>query len=284
MSLLFLIFFGFVSLGAVYPEIDPIKYPQITKFIEKYRCTPEVEQLIAENSDAVEQLGNGVLKYKNIPYFNKGAAFDRIKNAKRLEKVIQEHGLDAIRVAQKWLCQVDQKWVVIAEKITVSSQPVYPLTQQELEQLTKLTELTGYWDYLKDPRYENIVRDEQGYLVIIDTEDRGFCFSCREAAVRVMENMLNERYAHHKIGLQLNLQTRQWVAKQREQVIFPSTQQFTPTLPDNTSYDDPEINFELLEAEYLCLQKEIEVEKMKQEADKLKVEYAVLLAKIAMGN
>ena len=68
-------------------KVDSKGYPELAKFIKKYRCSA---------SDEINQ-DHHFVKYD----------FERIINAERMKNIIKQEGLDHLQVAEKCLCKTD---------------------------------------------------------------------------------------------------------------------------------------------------------------------------------
>lgn len=99
----------------------------------------------------------------------------RVKYSMILKKCIEKNNLDCLEVATKY---VDPDGMVFCEAI--EGEFVKKITEKEKEQIMKVVEDTGFWDFrgatLYDigPGVKNVLRNKSGKLVFIDTEKSAF--------------------------------------------------------------------------------------------------------------
>ncbi|NBV40783.1 hypothetical protein EBR77_02975 [bacterium] len=149
-------------------HVDHKIYPELAKFIKKYRCSKEIEEL------------------KSIDIYFKGSEIDRIKNAERLKRAIQEKKLDRVIVPEKCLFLTKDK-----SRLVVASKAIYYVEEKIIsDEAVKEIELQ-ISQLQKDPAvnlfdidlpyksrakgHNTIYTDEKHLKVaIIDTEDITF--------------------------------------------------------------------------------------------------------------
>lgn len=160
----------------VVDQAELVKYPELSKLVEMYRCS---EQVLA-NQDAYV--------YKSS--FHNSDQLHRIVNAERMKRMIEQEGLDRLYVPDKCICGFRRVFTwkkegdlmnrvivqeglggIMAKKIDGNLNDGWSrLSLIEVKQLAKLAEKTGYYDWHPG----NYIRDSQGRLALIDTEDRSF--------------------------------------------------------------------------------------------------------------
>lgn len=253
--LFFLVFSAMyvVCISADQQEVDAVKYPNFAKLITKYSCSKETQRLVQAYHHDIKSVYEGFINdgciisdemntfiYQNIPYIKKHFDVTRIKNAQRLEKVIKRFELDRLRVAKKCIAKDQQGWFIVAEKI--DSTQLYPFSLEEIQQLAKIVEETGFSDW-----GSNIVRDEDGILVFIDTEDVSFTFGGGHKKSKA--NIF--KYAFYSDD-KMEPEAARWL-KNRIKKLRNVT--FDQLLCFDTQYDDASINFEKVIIEYQRWQK-----------------------------
>ena len=100
-------------------------------------------------------------------FFIKGSSIDRIINAERMNKYLKDNKLHGFKVATECLTCKDGSINVVSEKIKIGDQDK-KMSLQEVQNLVKISEDTGYWDWQFG---RNVMRDVEGRLVFVDTED-----------------------------------------------------------------------------------------------------------------
>ncbi|HSW75740.1 MAG TPA: hypothetical protein VLG50_01740 [Candidatus Saccharimonadales bacterium] len=139
------------------------KCPNWTEFIKRYRCSEQDEQKVQDGDTSIGYL--------------KGLQLDRIQNACKLAHVIKQENLDTLAVAEKCLCKVGKdQWRVLSKKIDINPTD-QPISLNELQQLVKVIQKTGFKDFgltAYSNNGRNILRSKDGKLVFVDTEARSF--------------------------------------------------------------------------------------------------------------
>lgn len=225
-------FFGADFLDAKFEvEIDAAQYPELTKFVNKFRCPNDIKRSECH------------LKYSQI---------DRIINAARMKKCIEINELDHLRVADKCLYpSVDNELLVLSQ--TVAFKPGdrenAKLSLSEVQQLVKLAEETGFRDWAR-----NFDWDINNKLTFFDTENNSFAIGM----IRGVKGM--ELPAHCKFNFVASLAIYRDSMKPDAQKFFNERLNYllnsdegkkeAPRLPLNQKYDDSQINFEKVKEEY----------------------------------
>lgn len=232
-----------IGWGATVPikpiVIDPKEYPELTKFIEKYKCSANDTQ-------------------NKHYHYSKPNQIDRIINAERMRKIIEHNKLDHLRVADKCL------YICPDNELNVLSKNINPkrnrprdqkLSLTEVQQLVTLAENTGFRDWVG-----NFDWDSNGKLAFYDTENDAF----KIGRIRGVEGM--ELPAHCKFNFIASLAVyrasmepaaQKWFDKKLSEVLNSEEGKMAaPMLPFNTQYDkDCGIDFEQVKKEYNELKK-----------------------------
>ena len=180
-----------IDIHELYDEasIDAKLYPELANFLKKYRCSDEFQIRVQrsiwyQNHYSKKNLwGEGHhgfqpssgLLYKGYAseFFIKGSEIDRIINAERMKKIIELNKFDCLGVADKCLAFDGNSLCVVSKKIKLGDQ-AKKISLKEVKQLFKFAFETGYWDLQLG---RNIIRDIDGKLVFVDTED--VSYNCR---------------------------------------------------------------------------------------------------------
>lgn len=226
-------------------EIQPQKYALLEKFTQKYAPPKEMCEIIEKNKEKIItseehiiKLDSFFVKYAHLQGYPKEesrkrilAVICRLINAERMREYIQRNNLTCLDVAKKYVYKIDDHWVTIAEAIQQNDNSSI-LSLPEVQQLYQLAQGTGYadWGFCRTNNTQNWIRDIRNKLVCIDTEDTAF-FNYDGLDTH---NLLNCFSA-------MSLQAYLWVIKQciTLQSINDNTE-----LPNVTTFDDPEMNFE----------------------------------------
>ncbi|MBP6869727.1 hypothetical protein KBC04_02500 [Candidatus Babeliales bacterium] len=181
-------------------EIDPIKSPELTKFIQTHSLSQDtlqkanphdiqeiqqfstnLQQIIDDiehgNSEytpeAVMQIGFTLLaKTKEMsPSIDKGSDISRIVNSLRLKKIIEKHALNRLHATDKFLFQGPTHLTIMAQRGKFNRCKNFSLL--ETQQIAKLVEETGFLDWAGDT-INNIAINENGKIEFFDTEDKSF--------------------------------------------------------------------------------------------------------------
>lgn len=154
-------------------DIDPKKFPNLVRFMKRYGNLPPDAQEALQNhttlSDTTRMTNcaSRVFKIKTPNkdyYFKKDDSqrpITRIINAHRIERCIEEHGLQHVGVPKKYFVLRDNEWAVLAEGIESSD---CFLTLEQVEDLVIVVEKTG----IADLHNENI-KTQGSKVFIIDT-------------------------------------------------------------------------------------------------------------------
>ncbi|MBP6869686.1 hypothetical protein KBC04_02295 [Candidatus Babeliales bacterium] len=161
------------------------KYSELDKFKEMYRCPADVKQtvdslqLLSKDKDSVSTKNSGLGHNKNIKilsingvrYFDKGPGVARIINAQKLKKYLEDERLnDLFGIAEESIYQQESDFTVLSKEVKLGNQN-QKISLPELQGMIKIAENTGYWDWQIG---DNLLRDKDGKLIFIDTEDIGF--------------------------------------------------------------------------------------------------------------
>lgn len=132
--------------------LDEKKYPNLVQFIKFFRCPKEIEDNKKE-------------------HFLKGSEYDRIINAERLRKVIQQHDLYKLEIPKKCLCDIGGKLHVLSMNVNrVDPKDDLKWSKEDEDQMKTFVELTGF----TDGHSGNIGKTKEGNIAIWDTENISF--------------------------------------------------------------------------------------------------------------
>jgi hypothetical protein len=213
---------------------DAKKYAEFAKFMKKFGCPAGFE-------DDKER----VLKPGDI---------GRVVNATRMKAIIKQHKLTKLGVPKKCLGYVNGFWITAAEKIHNTGNTANKLSLEEIQQLTKFAEKTGFRDW-----YGNTILTNDGKIVFIDTEDNSFAIG------RIHGNPEQGIPMHCKtvyvanVGLFKHWMTPEalvWFKKREETFTNPENLKEDTPLYGNTKYDSSGINFEKAKKEFDEIRKE----------------------------
>lgn len=243
--------------------LDPKVYPELVKFIKKYRCSFDLEmQILFTRSlqglpdyNMTKNAGGGH-GFKFSPrnhfsamsgFFMKGSAIDRIVNAERMKKVIEINKLDCLKVADKCLAIRAGDLCVIGKEIKVGDQNE-KISVREVQQLVQFAKLTGYLDWQFGG---NVMRDSDGKLVFIDTEDRSYLsyyFSNSHIVMHILYSWLP-----------LDRNAFAWLRDEEKKLNNEINEFKTTPLFGNPAYDaEIGIDFEAVKKEYVKLQQDLD--------------------------
>lgn len=226
--LIFTLLFLSVAQGNIPLEVDPTLYPELAKFIAKFRCPGEVEANKNEHYLKEDQL-------------------ERIINAERMKRFIEINNLYHLRVADKCLCKNGDRLDVLSQKVDFRLHDS-KLTLSQTQQLALLVENTGFRDW-----NGNLGWGKDDKLVFFDTEDYAFFLGrIRGSEEKNIPNQCklvffaNIPYYNH-----MEPDAQEWF-KERRKNLFNSEEGVAEAqiLPFNDKYDDPTINFEEVKREY----------------------------------
>ena len=217
-------------------------FPELTKFIKEYRCPKKFED------KALLLMQHGGYQFGPRHFYNdkefiiKGSAIDRLINARRMKNYLKQHHLNLLDVVDKCLILGRDSLFLMSKKITFGDQ-AQPISVDEAEQLTQLALDTGYWDWQFG---ENVVRDSQGKLVFIDTEDAAFEFPSplHDKEHLLLYLLLDLQEIGYKEASDLISEKYEQVKNSDEGRIL------APWLSRNSLYDDPGIDFEQVKREF----------------------------------
>ena len=219
-------------------EFDTSKYPELVKFVEKYRCPSDVE------SDAKK-------------HFLKNYEYERIINAARMKQCITVNKLDKLRVPDKCLCRAKQGYEVLSQRIHIKDgdRKDAKLSLSEVQQMVKMAEETGFRDWVG-----NFDWDTDGKLAFYDLESDGFFIGMiRGVEGKELPNHCKFNYVASLMVYQHAMEpaAQEWLQK-RLQELLNSAEGIAPQkpLPWNTKYDDSSIDFEKTKNEFQALEEE----------------------------
>ena len=245
--------------------VDPKSYPELVKFIKKYRCSFDLEMQV-QFTRSLQGLPNysmtksapGGHSFKASPtnefkalsgFFIKGPAIDRIINAERMKKVIEKNHLDCLKVADKCLAIRAGDLCVIGKEIKVGDQNK-KISLKEIQQLAQLAQQSGYTDWQIT---RNIIRDVDGKLVFVDTENVGYG---SYDTVYTKGYMVSILLFSIRIS-QIDEDASEWL-KSEDHRLRVTKQVAFYNLPHNPQYDaEIGIDFEAVKKEYAKLQENL---------------------------
>jgi hypothetical protein len=231
---------------------------ELAKFVKKYTPPKTVCTLIELHAKSIVKQKNGPIE--QFPgFYIKGTDLARIINAERMHTCIKRHNLNCLDVAQKYVYPINGTLYVFARTVDLGKNRNKPkITIEEARQLATLVEETGY----KDLSLQNVIRNTDGKLVIIDTEDRSFLGYQYDAdtdstpwcKLQFLANLLRHVAgisSQSKHRLILEDEAKQWLENRYS--LYKSKRvemvKYTPPLPYMTHFDDPDIDFELVKKE-----------------------------------
>lgn len=153
-----------------------------TEFIRKHLPPAQLNRLIERHkNDILSKIQNDhVGTLPEIPGFYIKTDPERVLYRDFIDSTIKENNLNQLGVPEKYLSKINDKWLVFAQKVE-SGGNILPLSAEEKRQLKVLEEKTSYWDWHFDfdgnresNRFPNWIRNKQGKLICIDSEERSF--------------------------------------------------------------------------------------------------------------
>jgi hypothetical protein len=232
---LYVVLISSISIHGNIPlNVDPALYPELAKFINKFRCSTEVEENQAK-------------------HYLKSDELERIINAERMKRFVEENNLYHLRVADKCLCRRGNGLEVLSQKVKFREHDSQ-LTLSQTQQLALLAENTGFRDW-----NGNIGWDVNSKLTFFDTEDYAFYLG------RIKGNQEKNIPDQCKLVFFANIpfynhmepDAQVWF-KERLNTLLNSEEGTIEAsiLPFNEQYDDSSINFEKVKVEYRAYRKE----------------------------
>lgn len=224
------------SKDAISGNLNRAVYPELSRFIEMYRCSDEFENHKSE-------------------HFAKGGQIDRLINAKRAERVIAQKNLTSLRVPHKCLSKkADGSYEVLSEGLRypglVERFENRAVSLSEVRQIVDFAQATGYTDW----HGGNVIRTLDNQIGICDTEDRSFMMvgdvCTKTALLSAIRRLLlggtdeqDKRCYSFTVDAEGSDFLKQLLedSKQRDSIIW--------SLKANTVYDDKEIDFEKVKRE-----------------------------------
>lgn len=198
----------------------------LMNFLDKYSCQDVVVSDMANSTKYVMKSG-----------------IDRIINAQRAKKCIEQNGWKLLSIADKCLVCKKRNCSVVATRVDAQSVSVFSLA--EVKELVAFTEATGYQDWgvlVKDGYSANVLRDmSSGNLVFIDTEDKSFevffadtKYDCVELFWSSMKHLMTS-------------DTSKWV-EDRLKYLKDHDEEIV-VLPKNSTYDPVDMSFSKVKEE-----------------------------------
>jgi hypothetical protein len=176
----FLFFSMFFQLTALFAgeqlplNIDQNQFPTLFKYVQKHRCSPEIEDAIkdAKMHNVVVDGWNQkdkVYKYDDLPLFKKEDALYRIEYARRIGLIVKEDNLEALKIPEKCITVQNEFLYAIAreERHYTGNKKI---SKKAVEQILTFKEKSRYID----DHSGNFFRNESGQFVIIDTDNQAF--------------------------------------------------------------------------------------------------------------
>ncbi len=164
----------------------PLNFKGLQDFLRTCYAPPqEIADLIEQKKEKILQeveRGNSKFSVFNddgLSIFYKGFGainLKRIINAERMHACIEKYGLSCLRVARKYVYEINGVMHVFAAYIKPIENDDKQFTTEEINQLMILVAETGFRDF-GNPRnnfFDNIIRDVNNNIVFIDTEDKSF--------------------------------------------------------------------------------------------------------------
>lgn len=145
---------------------------------KQYNNNPALQRAGLLNSRAHGQnkfqYGSGDIFSKNPQnFYIKQSQIDRIINAEKLQNYFKNNNLDnRFAVAQECLRYDGNAITVISYEIEKGDQ-TQKVSLQELQGIVKIAFATNYWDWQFG---NNIIRNKEGKLVFVDTEEASFSY------------------------------------------------------------------------------------------------------------
>lgn len=234
-------------------EIDSEVYPEFAKFAAKYRCSEQVEAQAKEEKKKDRYNSQFIIK---TPFFYAGP-LQRLINARRLQNYTTAQGLNHFSVPEKCFTG-DLSGEIIARRVhdietnnnDFDLGKTRKMSLEEIQQFAQLTEETGFTDWIRDlcrgnhrwGNNDNIYQTAEGKFCFTDTENRSFH----------KEDLFNRIDLLHKyLRESMTPEAAQWLKQRLAELANTSKGAETPTtLPRNSNFDDPGINFAQAEKEY----------------------------------
>lgn len=203
-----------------YKGLPEERLATLMNFLERYSCTQEV-----------------LTDIKNSTKYVMKSGIDRVINAQRAKKCIEQNGWDLLSVADKCLACKKRDCIVIATRVHAQSVPVFSF--DEVKQLVAFTEATGYQDWgvlIKNGYSANVLRDiSSGKLVFIDTEDKSFEVFFAETKFDCVEMFLGSmRHLMTPDAIRWVEERLKYLKDHDEEVVI---------LPRNSIYDPADMSF-----------------------------------------
>lgn len=195
-------------------------------------------------------------------FYFKGSDIKRIIYAERMCKVIEKHNLYLLNFVKKYICKVNDEWIVLAEKIDVAKNDNESLLDVlVVQQLTTLAEETGYIDW------PNFMKDRSGKLVFFDTEELSFTtdmssvYGC-PACSKVVYAYKVLKYLSKK----MTIEAKEWLQKRIQYLVDCNKDEYKngfrdPHITSRTDLDDLEVDFEEVKIRFEKKEKRLEKEK-----------------------
>ncbi|MGZ6250971.1 MAG: hypothetical protein ACXWL2_03020 [Candidatus Chromulinivorax sp.] len=157
-------------------SIDEQKFSHLYKYVNKHRCSPEIEKAIkgAKKSFKVSR----VFEYDELPYYEKGADLIRFELARRSKMMIDEYKLDAIKIAKKCITIQDDFLKIIAHEVKSYQRENYDDMKKDnraVQEMIIFKNKTGFHDDCS----RNIFVTGPYEVTIIDTGAEGFFYGGR---------------------------------------------------------------------------------------------------------
>lgn len=227
---------------AIPGNLNPAVYPELTKFIKLYRCSNEFEARKSE-------------------HFAKGGQVDRLINAVRANRVIEQKGLTSLQVPHKCLSKnKDGNYEVLAEGLKyaglVERFNNSEISLSEVQQIVAFVEETGY----SDLHGGNLIRTLDNKIAICDTEDRSFImFASSLSKLKLLcavKNFLDVEDGTSKINYSFVMDSAGKAFFREKLAKTAVCDNDVLSLKANTAYDDQEIDFEKVKSELsMCRQR-----------------------------
>lgn len=197
---------------------------QFIKFLDRYSCSEEIEAELG-NQDIIAQALR-VDSSADKKFYFKGCAIDRLVNAIRVQRFIDDQKLDSMGVAQKcWSKKLQQVVSVGVADVDKDRQPSLP----EVQQFVKVAQGTGFADWHNG----NVlyIKNKRKYI-IVDTEEQSFSspMSCLCRLIDTFNFM------------QIDPQALAWLQQNAEELVKQACDKKVPHL-GTRQYDDHDIDF-----------------------------------------
>ena len=245
-----------LSAVALNPSVATVLPVDVERFLIKFAPPADIKRLIDQNKDkllGLKKIYNpwAVGGYKDDGYvgrletlpglYIKGEHIDRVINAYRIQRFIDENHIQTLMVPKKYVYKVGPKYMVFAEARDVQDLEYEfqerKVNLQEMNDLILFFESTGYCDVLQ----YNILRDVvTKKLVIIDTESSSFDFKILKGDFSGRGD-LYQSYFRDKASLDRDAkkELREYLTQYKPHDII--------TLDQNTKYDEPDIDLTVVQ-------------------------------------